>query len=410
MTTKPNGNDSTKTKQDFFLLSNEAAENLTHFQYKGEDRSLLYRYVLSPLATFLVERATPRWLAPNTITLVGLAFMVASYLIMWYYVPTWEEADDAPRWIFLFNGIAILVYQTLDNMDGKQARRTGSSSPLGLLFDHGCDAINPLFGSVNWMISMSLNPASDPLLCFIILFGPYSLFYIGTWEEYYTGELIMPAFNGPNEGLLGGAMLSFTSFFYGPQYWLGDDWWMTIVLPVAKLFLPETMIASLPLFRNADLLLAASSFGFLQEVTIKMLYVARKFGPSSLLNVIPFATLVSCAIAIDLLDDRLWLDCIRTSFHLSALLFAEMVVDLMVKHMTLMKFQPFRWPLLPLVAFTVMVATDKISAGKDAQDYLLCYVSILATYFSFKCAILIHEICSILRIYCFDIVSIKKTK
>jgi ethanolaminephosphotransferase len=32
--------------------------------------------------------------------------------------------------------------QTIDNLDGKQARRTKSSSPLGLLFDHGCDALN----------------------------------------------------------------------------------------------------------------------------------------------------------------------------------------------------------------------------------------------------------------------------
>jgi ethanolaminephosphotransferase len=28
-----------------------------------------------------------------------------------------------------------------DNLDGKQARRTQTSSPLGLLFDHGCDAM-----------------------------------------------------------------------------------------------------------------------------------------------------------------------------------------------------------------------------------------------------------------------------
>jgi ethanolaminephosphotransferase len=26
-------------------------------------------------------------------------------------------------------------------MDGKQARRTKSSSPLGMMFDHGCDAL-----------------------------------------------------------------------------------------------------------------------------------------------------------------------------------------------------------------------------------------------------------------------------
>jgi ethanolaminephosphotransferase len=31
---------------------------------------------------------------------------------------------------------------TLDAIDGKQARRTGSSSALGELFDHGCDAIS----------------------------------------------------------------------------------------------------------------------------------------------------------------------------------------------------------------------------------------------------------------------------
>jgi ethanolaminephosphotransferase len=26
-------------------------------------------------------------------------------------------------------------------MDGKQARRTKTSSPLGMMFDHGCDAL-----------------------------------------------------------------------------------------------------------------------------------------------------------------------------------------------------------------------------------------------------------------------------
>ena len=30
----------------------------------------------------------------------------------------------------------------MDAIDGKQARRTGTSGPLGELFDHGCDAIN----------------------------------------------------------------------------------------------------------------------------------------------------------------------------------------------------------------------------------------------------------------------------
>lgn len=45
----------------------------------------------------------------------------------------------APWWCFL-EGASYLIYRILDEMDGKQARRTGNSSPLGLLFDHGCDA------------------------------------------------------------------------------------------------------------------------------------------------------------------------------------------------------------------------------------------------------------------------------
>ena len=36
----------------------------------------------------------------------------------------------------------LFAYQSLDSIDGKQARRTGMAGPLGELFDHGCDAIN----------------------------------------------------------------------------------------------------------------------------------------------------------------------------------------------------------------------------------------------------------------------------
>jgi len=39
----------------------------------------------------------------------------------------------------------VFTYQNLDNVDGKQARRTGNSTPLGMLFDHGCDAFGLIF-------------------------------------------------------------------------------------------------------------------------------------------------------------------------------------------------------------------------------------------------------------------------
>ena len=39
-------------------------------------------------------------------------------------------------------GISLFIYTSLDALDGKQARRTNSNTPLGELFDHTCDAFN----------------------------------------------------------------------------------------------------------------------------------------------------------------------------------------------------------------------------------------------------------------------------
>lgn len=38
--------------------------------------------------------------------------------------------------------LGVFLYQSLDAVDGKQAKRTQSSNALGELFDHGCDALN----------------------------------------------------------------------------------------------------------------------------------------------------------------------------------------------------------------------------------------------------------------------------
>lgn len=47
-----------------------------------------------------------------------------------------------PGWACYLCALGLFIYQSLDAIDGKQARRTGTSSPLGELFDHGCDSIS----------------------------------------------------------------------------------------------------------------------------------------------------------------------------------------------------------------------------------------------------------------------------
>lgn len=44
--------------------------------------------------------------------------------------------------MYFLTGFCLFAYQSLDAIDGKQARRTKSATPLGELFDHGCDSVS----------------------------------------------------------------------------------------------------------------------------------------------------------------------------------------------------------------------------------------------------------------------------
>ena len=66
--------------------------------------------------------------------------MLINLFIMLIYSPDLETV--APSWVYFSFALGLWLYSTFDNVDGKQARKTGSSSPLGELFDHGVDALN----------------------------------------------------------------------------------------------------------------------------------------------------------------------------------------------------------------------------------------------------------------------------
>ena len=87
----------------------------------------------------ILERFVPLWVAPNVITLAGFSFILLPHLIS---LIVYGNGIEGPLdgWFCVFTGICCFMYNTLDNIDGKQARRTGSGSPMGMLFDHGLDA------------------------------------------------------------------------------------------------------------------------------------------------------------------------------------------------------------------------------------------------------------------------------
>lgn len=123
------------------LLSAGQLKRLSEHQYSCSSASLLDAR-LQPWWGWLVRR-TPLWLAPNLITLLGLAVNVATTLLLLWFSP--DARQEPPRWACALCALGVFIYQSLDAIDGKQARRTNTQSPLGELFDHGCDSISTVF-------------------------------------------------------------------------------------------------------------------------------------------------------------------------------------------------------------------------------------------------------------------------
>lgn len=421
-----------------YFLTSSAAAAIPKYQYAGADLSLIYKYVLAPTATFLVTHCTPRTLAPNTITFSALVLMFAAYCLVWYHCPNMDEyltststssSDDAaavavvvPSWIFAFNCAAMLIYQTLDNMDGRQARRTGASSPLGLLFDHGCDAINSIFGSANWIAAMGLSTQTDALAIWVLIVFPMAAFYIATWEEYFTGKLILPIINGPSEGLILGAALSLTSAIKGAEFWHGTEGFDAVVAPYILPHLPAALATSSYIpedgVRNCDMIALMTVLALTREVLTKTCTTCRRYGLAApLLNLAPFVALAAGALYIGATDPAILVRQPRTCLHLIAALFVEMVTQLMLDHMTAEKFRAARPALVPLGALALLVSPVMRGGGAGAgggvpalsdaavDDYVLAYAVGVGVYLSMKIRIVIHEICAVLGIWCFDIVT-----
>ena len=99
-------------------------------------------------------------------------------------------------WYAIWLGISYFLYTTADNCDGKQARRTGSGSPLGMLVDHGCDATT---ATILPFVFSRLVQVGSGLPALLISMIPTIPFYYLIYQEYYTGVLNLPFLSGPDD-------------------------------------------------------------------------------------------------------------------------------------------------------------------------------------------------------------------
>ena len=177
------------------------------------------------------------------ITLLGFIVNAQAFFCAVYWCGL-NGTDKAPSWVYFNLAFSLFVYQTMDAIDGKQARRTGtgmrnlgisslfnqSGSPLGELFDHGLDCIANAFFLPGMMMTMCAGLTLDKFN--VLSFLCHFVFYCSHWVHYVGGKLtfgliditeiqvsfIFPLFKS-NRLKCSTIGLFVISGIFGPEYW-----------------------------------------------------------------------------------------------------------------------------------------------------------------------------------------------
>ena len=123
-------------------------------------------------------------MTPNMVTVIGAFTQLIGILLVGFY--DLSLGKEVPCFIYIFFAFLVFFGQTMDAIDGKHARNTKRSSPLGQLMDHGCDAFSNSFIII--MVAQSVLLGSS-IYTILIQTQVQLLFYASQWEEHYTGVL-----------------------------------------------------------------------------------------------------------------------------------------------------------------------------------------------------------------------------
>ncbi|GAA5868901.1 hypothetical protein JCM16303_000300 [Sporobolomyces ruberrimus] len=436
-------------------------QSLLKYKYSSTDLSLTSKYVLNPFWNKLVL-LFPKTMAPNAITLLGLSLIFINFLTLLYYNPTlscgtkplhislggtWDPlfpphgtvpskltnilgwvrerigagamgSDEVcpPNWMYWSFAVGLFAYQSLDAIDGKQARRTGTSGPLGELFDHGCDAINTTLGAILAASSLNLGLSWWTVASLV---ATNCNFYLSTWEEWHTGTLFLSAFSGPVEGILLVVGIFTVTGFKGPQFW---DTGVLTLFGLSPSDFPFP-IKNLPL---NDLFLAFSTIGLVFNIITATKNVYHSLPPAnrSPLSILkPLSRLSPWLIHTTAM--LTWLHAkestlLRTTLFIPfaftwGLSFAHHVQLLILAHLTKSKF-PAAWK-HPLLLLSILGSLDanksRIFGGSSSSwiqsneertknTVLVCLGLALAVYSHFVVEV-IGDICAFYDINCLTI-------
>ncbi|XP_057662573.1 choline/ethanolaminephosphotransferase 1 isoform X5 [Diorhabda carinulata] len=253
------------------LLSEVQLKKLGEHEYSCQSHSLLDK-ILQPYWSWLVLKV-PIWLAPNLITIVGLCINIFTSLLLTWYSP--DAKIEAPRWACALCALGLFIYQSLDAIDGKQARRTNSSNPLGELFDHGCDSISTVFVALSACTAVQLG--YYPGWMFFQCFCAMTLFYCAHWQTYVSGTLRFGKID-VTEAQCTIIVILMISAVFGPNVWSTKGTSvLSPIIPFSMVLVPAFIIykkSTQEIYQNHPALYILA-FGFVAAKVTNRLVVAH---------------------------------------------------------------------------------------------------------------------------------------
>ena len=194
-------------------ISKEGLENIKNHKYIPGVYSKI-DYMMEPFWKWCTE-LLPMSMAPNTVTLVGFLALWGAYFCM--ALCDMSMLSYPPPWTWFLTAAGMFIFQTFDAMDGKQARRTNSSSPLGQLFDHGLDGTSLSLCSLTLVSLFGCGLSTEGVFWMMFVWTPlFSLHLL----EYYTG--VFEYTIGNIDGTLGyliAVMLNFLPSIFGKNFY-----------------------------------------------------------------------------------------------------------------------------------------------------------------------------------------------
>ncbi|RUP47626.1 hypothetical protein BC936DRAFT_145516 [Jimgerdemannia flammicorona] len=302
------------------------------------------------------------------------------------------------------------LYSTFDNVDGRQARRTKTSSPLGELFDHGCDALNCSLGSIVQAAAMGFGHSWYSAFLLLLTTMP---FYLSTWEEYHTGVLYLGYVNGPTEGLIFACTSMALSGVYGPAMWFTN---LRVILGSLSFLVPTWIPAN---FTLADSLCAIMTGALIFMHCPACFWGVYKSCRTKNQSFIRIAIIQNIPMTIYGLAGYFWLrspySYIFSHQHFiifalsTGIVFGRMATKIILAHVTKMKFPMFTILLGPLVVGSVIVNLpvlfdiEPIFTPESEHAYLWAFfIFALIAYFNWAWLV-IHRFCTFLGIRCLTI-------